>query len=194
MPKLSLLICTIPSRQHLLRRLLDVLEPQLTDETELLIDSEPSGSIGEKRQRLLDACAGRWAACIDDDDMVSPSYCSSLLRALEADPDCVGFCVSKFELHVRQPDEIHDLCYDRFGERIGADGRVEYTRPINHLNPVRTDLARRVGFPPLNWGEDCQYAKGVRPLLRTCVYIDEPLYTYLYIPHRHRADETRNWQ
>ena len=92
MKLLSICVCTIDDRQHLLRRLLDRLEPQLTDEVELLIERDDGDvPIGAKRQRLLERAAGKYHCCLDDDDLVNERYVEKLLDACRKGPDVVSF-------------------------------------------------------------------------------------------------------
>lgn len=69
--KLSILIPTVPRRKAHLERLLATLEPQLTDEVELLVLMDNKKSlIGSKRQKMIDISQGEYIVFIDDDDEI----------------------------------------------------------------------------------------------------------------------------
>ena len=54
-----------------------------------------------------------------------------------------------------------------------------YYRPPNHLNAIRTDFARKAGFPSIYVGEDRVFSMKVLPMLNKEAYIDsEPFYLY----------------
>jgi hypothetical protein len=54
-----------------------------------------------------------------------------------------------------------------------------YYRTINHLCPVKRELALQVKFPRgINNGEDADYSNRLRPLLKTEVYINKDMYHY----------------
>jgi hypothetical protein len=191
---LTIMICTIKSRKRFLDRLLAILNPQLTDQVRLVIDCDNGEvSIGEKRQRMLDAIPdnGGWCCFIDDDDLVSHDYCSLILEALEQDPDVVTFLQETFY------DGRFD-CTSRFSLENKSNHYKYSTRSKtreavpNHLCPTRVSIMRAVGFDEINNGEDTLYEKRVRPLLDYEEHIDEVLYTYELRSHEARANEVVN--
>ena len=79
--KLSILICTLKGRDEYLNRVLQVLEPQKTDDVEILIESdERQMTIGQKRNKLLDRAIGDYICYVDDDDLVSVDYIEKILN------------------------------------------------------------------------------------------------------------------
>jgi glycosyltransferase involved in cell wall biosynthesis len=189
-PKLSILICTYPKRADDLARLLDILSPQLTRDVQVLVDDGlPHNvetdiiTIGDKRNRLLDAADGEYGAFVDDDDIPSPAYCQRILEALRTNPDCVGFTVNRFQNGRKIGVATHSMRFDRCFDWHGY-GSVRIDRVPNHLNPVKMSLMRQVRFKSLNTTEDRDYAERLRPLLKTEVFIDEPLYDYMRIPKK----------
>jgi hypothetical protein len=181
MPLLTLCICSLVCRHRMLAELLAVLLPQITGDVQLLIDIDDGDvSIGSKRSRMLNAAAGEYVCFIDDDDSVAPDYVSRLLAALESHPDCVGFKLSRLVDGSPGGEAIHSLRFDRYANKRRPDGSVLYERTPNHLNPVRTDLVRRIGFPDADWGEDSDFAERIRPLLQTEVMVEADLYIYQF--------------
>lgn len=93
-------------------------------------------------------------------------------------PDAVGFRLAYSHDGARRKDAIHS---GRFGH--WHEDEHAYYRTINHLNPVRRQLALRcLPFLP-GFGEDSDYAGRLAPHLRSEVFLDgEPLYHYRFSP------------
>lgn len=182
-PLLSVLICTIPTRADYLGRLLTGLAPQIATGAELLLASDAGEvSIGQKRQRLLEAARGEFVVFIDDDDTVASDYVARLLDAIRLHPavDCITFRSQRYCDGTYEADCIYSLenstndgCEDRDGVRT-------YIRWPYHVTPIRRELALQAGFEPLDHREDTGYAERIRPLLRSEVHLPEVLYSYWY--------------
>jgi hypothetical protein len=63
--KFQILIPTMPGREAMLAELLTVLEPQLKKGVGYLTDAAP-GTIGAKRQRMIEAATADYIAFVDD--------------------------------------------------------------------------------------------------------------------------------
>ena len=174
MKKLSILIPTIEGREKWLTRILERLEPQRTGDVEILVNKDGrQKSIGEKRNELLEQSESDYVAFVDDDDLVSLDYVSRIVSAVETRPDCVGM-EGIITFDGKRPQKfIHSLRYTSWYEKDG----VFYRNP-NHLSPVKRELALQVKFPYINNGEDHDYSKRLLPLLKTEVYLDNPIYFY----------------
>lgn len=175
---LELLIPTMPTRAALLARLLSQLDPQIVAGVMYSTDDGP-GTIGQKRQRMLETSVGDYVAFIDDDDMIAPDYIARILPCLATRPDCVGIT-----MHVTMngrpwdPSPIfrHSL---RFAGNPAWHGQ---DRTPHHLCPLRREVAVRSRFSDKMWGEDYDFALGLLPHLRTEEWSgDEPIYFYDYI-------------
>lgn len=177
---LSILICHVPERERELARLRANIDPALTHAVEVLVDDKDSLSIGAKRNRLLAAAAGRYVAFVDDDDIVAPSYVPSILDACARGPDVVGMRgVILFRLNCPRYF-VHTLQVDHWYTNLGDH---TYYRTPNHLNPTRREIVvdELGGFNDRkSFGEDIEYSRKIRPLLRTEQYVDDVLYYYLY--------------
>ena len=174
---LSVLICTIQGRETLFSRLLQLLNNQAHPDVEILFEKDNKEiTTGEKRNILLERASGEYCCFVDDDDLVCPNYVSRILDAVQTRPDCVGFTGQiSFAKQGIQRDFIHSLQYSTWFTRDNV-----YYRCPNHLNPVRTELARAVGYKPITVSEDSDFSNRLFPLLKTCVDIPKPhLYFYL---------------
>jgi glycosyltransferase involved in cell wall biosynthesis len=170
-PSLSVLVACLPQRAELARPLLESLWRQATPDVEVLaLTDNQRRTIGDKRNAMLDMARGEYVAFVDDDDMVTDDYVSSILGALGS--DVVVFDVDVTinggtPFPMRFSKDYGQVNYDRLWERCP-----------NHLMPVRRELAPR--FPDVNVGEDAEYARRLKSMLRTETRIDRALYHYRY--------------
>lgn len=159
----------------------------LIDSTDRVIDDGNAEggkrrvSIGEKRNALLARSHGKMVQFLDDDDLVSTWMVQRVLKAMETDPDVIGFWGvmrprSSFSSFKEGTKFVHSLEYKEWRQNDGI-----YERHSNHLNPVRRELALQAGYPLICHGEDFEYSKRLLPLLKTEVMVgsrEEPMYEY----------------
>lgn len=193
-PTWTILIPTIPQREHLFLRLLDRLLPQL-DEHEgrvKVVAWRNAGDprLAEIRDRMIADASSEYVSFIDDDDLVPEYYAAEIVRALDSRPDHVGF---KLEFTTDQGDgtlghEIveHSLKWPKWGR--SCEG-VLY-RDFTHVDPVRRDYAMQGLFARARprRAEDRVWVKQVRPYLSSEVYLDKVMYHYLW------SAEGSSWQ
>jgi glycosyltransferase involved in cell wall biosynthesis len=187
----QILVPTMPGREHMLRRLVDVLDPQLRRHSEVgFFTDDGVGSIGAKRQRMIEAATADYIAFVDDDDMVAPDYVSRIMPCLASGPDCVGIT-----MHVTMdgrdwhPSPIfkHSLQFRENWQWSGND------RTPHHLCPLRRELAVRCRFPDLMWGEDYNFAQNLLQYLKTEEWSgDRPIYFYDYVSKKGDPPVTSN--
>lgn len=178
---LSLLICHLPARKLLLDKLLFELRSQISAgqyKVEILIDRD-GGTIGQKRQRLLQQAQGDYVAFIDDDDWVSPDYLSAIIPNLGT-YDAIGFQgeistngrnVKLFTISKEHPYEEKGGIYYRYN---------------NHLSPVRREVALKIGYKDISFSEDFDYAMRLKEsgLIKTEKYVYKTLYFYRYVTRK----------
>lgn len=176
---LSILILTIPKRKVLFDRLnLELRSQVLTcnSKVEILADNG-DGTIGGKRQRLLEKAQGDYVVFIDDDDWVSEDYLSSILFAIESNPDVVGFFgwITTNGMHRKRFILSKECDY--------VDRAERYERHNNHLCPVKRDIALQIGYKNVSWQEDYDYAVRLKHsgLIKTERFISKSLYFYKYM-------------
>jgi glycosyltransferase involved in cell wall biosynthesis len=173
---LSILICHLLKRDKELSRLTCQLEKQCKDKNniEILIE-EDNGElcVGAKRNRLLRKSKGEYVTFIDDDDEVSDDYIESIMIALESKPDCVGIeGIMRGDGYSPQLFR-HSIQFQ--GHYTGTDA---FYRTPNHLNPMKSVIAKRVFFQEIDFGEDKKFSYNVRSMLKKEVYIFHPIYFY----------------
>ena len=175
--KLSILVCTLPERSHYLERLMGILQPQLTDEVEVLTDERGRGlSTGQKRNDLVGKAIGEWVVFIDDDDIVPSYYVREILKATNANPDTITFKGFMTTNGYNRKDFVLMLG-ENYEERNG-----KYYRFPNHITPMRRSLAKMVQFPNITIGEDYAWAKQINDLrlIKTEFHINKDMYHYDY--------------
>lgn len=177
MPKLSILICTVPERAREFNKLMAIFNLQKRSEVEIIVDSTPRGniSVGAKRQKLLECASGKYIVYFDDDDKPSPYYTDEILNALQLSPDCVGFKIMMTTNGINPETCIHSLSNKKWEKKNG-----QYLRTVTHFNPVKREIALSVGFKDLRFGEDKDYSDRITPLCKKEIFIDKYLFDYRY--------------
>lgn len=175
--KLSILICTLPSRLPRLATLLDNLTKQTKGRKDveiLYLGDNKSITVGQKRNTLLAMAKGRYVAFIDDDDRVHPQYVALILQAMDKLPDVINFKVEITTNGINPKPVTYSAAFE-----ADADYPDRYERLPNHLMAVRKELAVKCGgFPAINCGEDADYAIRLKPMIKTQANIPHVLYYY----------------
>lgn len=182
---LSVLVCTLYSRLARFDVLFRKLEQQAHDlgETftcEILYERDAGQiSVGAKRNILTQRATGKYLCYVDDDDDIAVNYISLISKAVEPDPDVVGIVGIYYTNHLNPKRFIHSIQYHNWEERGGI-----YYRPPNHLNPVKSDIAKRFSFPEKYHGEDKDWCMALRDakVLKKEEFISQPIYHYLFSP------------
>jgi glycosyltransferase involved in cell wall biosynthesis len=133
-------------------------------------------SVGKKRNNLLSKAKGEYVCFIDDDDMVTDIYVSHIVKALQNKPDVVELV--GFLPHHNLPF-IHNLVC---GGHFRKDG-IQYRTP-NHLNTIKTEIARKIGYKEISHGEDQEYSHRLwdSGLMKTEELIGKRMYIYQFNP------------
>lgn len=191
----SILILTIDKRRSLLATLTAKLTQQIASlsrktgvdyyqRIEILHDARGEEvTKGEKRNTLLKLASGKYLNFFDDDDLPSDDYVEKIITALKSEPDVVslrGIMTTNGE----NPELFeHSLQYREW--RTTAN-RIKYERYPNHLNTMRSDVAKQFRFREINFGEDHSWSTHVHKsgLLKKEYYIDSVLYHYQYCTNK----------
>jgi hypothetical protein len=177
---LSILIATVPNRRRRLERLLDHLWAQILAlheprKVEIVVDAG-GGTIGEKRQRMLERAKGTFVVHVDDDDWVPHDWVKRIFHTLWEHPtvDCLSLS-GIITTNGERPEVFkHSIAYKTWETKNGI-----HTRCPNHLNVVRRALALEAGFKQEAFGEDFDHSKRLRPLLKTEASSGDD-YLYMY--------------
>jgi hypothetical protein len=179
----SVLICTIPERNHMfgpLYRRLNDLKNNVNIRVEILYDDALDITIGEKRNRLLARAIGKYCCFVDDDDDISDTYFLTYKDAIQStyEYDCVTL-VGHYYLNGKFVKPFfHSLEYKSWYD--DADG---YYRCPNHLNLIKTDICRQIGYSKVNFGEDKDFSERLLEsgLIKTEYAHNNLLYLYYKI-------------
>lgn len=189
---ISILIPTTSDREHFFSDIMSELCRQvklLSDKTgddhwkyvEILKD--PRGTeftIGKKRNDLLFSATGEYVQFIDSDDMVCSDFLETELKALESKPDCLSLRGIMTTNGLNPEIFEHSIRYKEW--RTVLSDEIKYERNINHLNCIKSSIAKQFQFPLKNFGEDHDYSKQINAsgLLKHEIFIDKILYHYKY--------------
>lgn len=183
-PKLSILIPTLVTRREIRKPLmakLDALAEQSAGKVEIIpLEDNRQRTIGAKRNELLQMASGEFSAMVDDDDDVTITYVYNIVKAIEDHPkvDCIGM-LGEMRINNRFHKWFkHSTQYDHYFH----DNKFYY-RPPNHLNPIRTEIARQFKYTDSSFGEDTDWAMQLveAKALKSEYFVTQPVYIYKYL-------------
>lgn len=142
---------------------------------EVVINSEKGIPIGAKRNALLGKAKGKYVCFVDDDDMIMPEFFSEIAPCFGEDFDCCSLMGQYYENGEFKSDFTHSIKYTKYRSEGGV-----LVRPPNHLNVIKSDIAKRFTFPPLDYGEDTEWAMKISDanVLKKEHEVNIPLYFY----------------
>lgn len=180
----SILIPTIKRDERLLEDLKFKLARQKAKahahRLEIVIDDAEHDTIGTKRNRLMERARGEYLCFFDSDDWPSDDYVDQLLKAADSGKDCASL-KGIITFDGKNPAIFeHSI---RYKEWKTTNNAIKYERYPNHLNLIRTSIARQFKFPEINHGEDQDWSTQIfkSELLKTEHYIPTVIYYYRYI-------------
>lgn len=176
----SVLICTIPQRSDMfidLMNYINKLKQSSSLAIEVLYDSRVAASIGEKRNSLLQSCNGKYCCFIDDDDKITEDY-FKVIEESELKYDCITLNGMIYTNGMNPTPFYHSLKHTHW-----IDTPKAYYRPPNHLNPMKTEIVKRIRFPEINYHEDRDFSTRLSKsglLIREYEH-DKLQYLYMYV-------------
>jgi glycosyltransferase involved in cell wall biosynthesis len=183
MALLSVLIPTLPNRIEMYHDLLKELNKQRTSYIEIITHSDPFMSIGQKRNELLNDANGEYVCFIDDDDTISENYINHLLEGIHKGVDCCSLR-GRITFDGILPEYFeHSIKYKEYKT---TDNPIKYERYPNHLNCIKSSIAKQFKFPEINHGEDTDWATQIfnSGLIKTEHYINGIMYYYKFITNK----------
>ena len=187
---LSILVPTMPRRHAFLERLLGILRPQITPNTELIVESDDGKiTIGAKRNILLKRAIGEYIVAIDDDDRVTDDYVEQIMLGIRTGVDLVSVR-SIYTTDGKNPQYVLDVPYLPWGSvkglvpnPAGSDG---YIRGIQIRDAMKRSIATTVPFEDIPFAEDRLWGQAVEAtgLVRSWYLIPKPTYFHEYISHK----------
>jgi hypothetical protein len=129
-------------------------------EVEILVGSNTAGlSRWQKQNALLARACGEYCCFMDAGDNVADGFVGLMIQSLLAGPDCVGFKVGRYRDGKVQQVERHAADFEEEDEdEIGqnAPAGEEIPRGVTPVCPIRTEIARKIGFDS---GGDDEYSQ-----------------------------------
>jgi hypothetical protein len=179
----SICILTVDGREDKLNRLTQILNSTIPvsykHRIEIIVNKDNrTKTVGQKRNECLNKAKGEYVSFIDDDDVVSLTYIPKIVRKLNSGMyDGIGFWGMYYV------DNNAAMLFNHANKNNGHfknNGR-QY-RPLNHLNPVKTHIAKQIGYPEKNFGEDSDYCDKLLAsgLIRSEYNFEEIMYHYLW--------------
>lgn len=191
---LSILIPTTIDRREQFAKLKEEFKRQISeggysDSVEIKsLEDNKEMSVGKKRDILYKAAVGKYSLQWDSDDWVAPDAISRILFALEENPDCVTY-----KEHCQMDGEIKfsnfSLGYPDWlggGNIVLSDG-FHFQRTPFFKTPILTSLCKQVGVEDMRFGEDHDFARRIKPLLKTEIHIDQFIYYYEHTSSDHNT-------
>lgn len=178
-PKLSILICTVPSRSTVLQAILNDLEQQISllPVEIIYLGDNFAMTVGEKRNRLLEMAKGSYVSFVDDDDVISPEYVKKILEGAQSNPSVILF--KGKEYFNGQHTFDFDFSKNNPVNWKERDKKLHHLQP-NHLCAWKRELALREKFLSQNLREDHEWASRMVKHIQSEYFIDEYLYFYYY--------------
>lgn len=179
---LSILVCRLKKREEQYKRLMEILEPQMTPEIEVLfLEDNGEQPVGVKRNSLILSATGKYICFIDDDDRISENYIDQVIRGIKLGVDCCSL-VGEITTNGKDPKIfVHSIEHKEYYEKDGV-----YYRPPNHLNVIKKSIAEKFFFPPKDFGEDTDWAMQIckAGVLKTEHKVKRTIYYYDYITEK----------
>lgn len=174
---LSVLILSLPERlDSFLKLIKEVRRQSINYSVQIIyLGDNQSMLVGEKRNFIKAMVKGTYCCFIDDDDSISDNYISSIIDAMDSNPDVITFEVQKYENGNKRMKQIFNMKSHR--QFLKGD---HYTLPPNHLCAWKSSLVHSVDFPNKNLSEDHEWSAKMRSEDLTVHSIDEVLYHYYY--------------
>lgn len=178
--KWTIAIPTIVQRQEQFFKLYEEIKRQakpFNDVEVIFIQDNKEISIGAKRQKLLEMAKGEYISMIDDDDCVSSSYVSEIRKCLDQNPDSVAFEIECEGTEGKIAD-MSNIYKDWADNERGYD----YVRTPYQKTPMRTEIALKIGYKDMRYGEDYDFSKRLKQsgLIKKEVRIDDVMYFYRF--------------
>jgi glycosyltransferase involved in cell wall biosynthesis len=140
-------------------------------------------SIGQKRNILYREASAEYCWQIDDDDWIHPNAIELIINAIEVHnhPDCITF-EEKCLMNGIEYKSNHSLNYDDWngdGSALLADG-FHFQRTPFYKDVIKNKIARNLPLEKIRYGEDHEWSRRLKPLLRNEGHIETQIYEYIH--------------
>lgn len=178
--KLTICIPTVVGREEQFTALYAKLDLQrklanLSGDVDIIYEKDNKEiSIGKKRDMLYNRAKGLYSVQIDDDDDVVDDYIETIYHELTGE-DTIGYverCIINGSVQYSKiSGEFNDW------ESKYEEG-YHYRRTPFFKVPILTELCKKVGVDDLRFGEDHDFARRLKPHIKTHKFINKVMYLY----------------
>lgn len=180
-PKLSILIPSTNDRRLFNERINSIIQwqrKQLSnpDDVQVLWDVDNGErTIGAKRNYLVNMAGSEAMAFVDSDDVICDGYLQRGIDFVNSGMDAASLMGLYFENGIYRKPFLHSNKYTHWYETDQY-----YIRNNNHLNFIKTSIAKQIPFPNQSFGEDGQQSQALKDsgLIKTEFEIKQILYLY----------------
>ena len=193
-PLLSIQIPYTEDRTEEMNRLYKEFERQAelyklnSGEIEICVDGRGREiSIGQKRSDMYQQANGIYVVQWDSDDWILEDGLKKIVDAIfdYQGVDCVTYeeyvHINGVNYSGRHSVEYPD--WEGTGSEILYDGFNFHRTPFMK-DVIKTSIAKSVPVPDMRFGEDHEFSKLIKPLLKTEHHIPEEIYHYIYISNQ----------
>ena len=175
---LTIIILSLPNRLEQLQGLITELKRQSANKSVQIVyvGDNKTMTVGKKRNLALTMADGNYVCFIDDDDWVSEDYVSSIVEAIEGNPDVITFHVQKYKNGVKGKQQRY---YKDASRPYLAPDRTHYKLAPNHLCAWKKEVIKE-SFPNKSLCEDHEWAEMMTRHVNNIHQIDKVLYHYYY--------------
>lgn len=202
-PLLSIQIPYTEDRREEMNRLYKEFERQAelyklnSGEIEIYVDGRGREiSIGQKRSDMYQQANGLYVVQWDSDDWISEDGLKKIVDAIVYEiaysgdvnyklVDCITYeeyvHINGVNYSSRHSVEYSD--WEGTGSEMLYDGFNFHRTPFMK-DVIKTSIAKSVPVPDMRFGEDHEFSKLIKPLLKTEHHIPEEIYHYIYISNQ----------
>ncbi len=175
--KLTIAIPTVIGREDKFEALRDelLLQAKGYDVEIISLCDNKEISIGAKRQKLYEMAKGEYTVQIDDDDWIAPTYIEDVINSLQGN-DCIGYVERCIINGVTKYSKI-SMAFEDWAD-VSQPNEFQYYRTPFFKVPIKTSLCLQVGVSDMRFGEDHDFARRLKPLLKSEVFIHKAMYYY----------------
>lgn len=178
--KLSICIPTVVGREEYFAKLYAKLDLQrklsnLSGDVEIIYEKDNKEiSIGKKRNNLYNRAKGLYSVHIDDDDDIVDDYIETIYHELTGE-DTIGYverCIINGSVQYSKISAEFNDWESKYEEGY------HYKRTPFFKVPILTELCRKVGVEDLRFGEDHDFARRLKPHIKSHKFINKVMYLY----------------
>lgn len=139
-------------------------------------------STGDKSNKLMSIAHGKYLCRFDADDKPTDDYMRVMRDGIRSNADCISLRGMLYIDGVIDGIFEHSIKYNQYRTINAREGEVKYERFPNHLNAVKSSIAKQFTYPNKTISEDTEFATKMynSGLIKTEHYDSRIIYLYQY--------------